>query len=122
MKKALSFLLAVVMIVGMIPMSIIPAFAAELPTVEIGTGNELVAFIKNVNSGAYPDGVNAKLTADIDISMMAGLSDFDNVGYDDGFGYFNLTTPIGCDEEHPFKGTFDGQGHYIEFWFDTDIN
>ena len=122
MKKLLSILLAVVMIVGMIPMSIIPAYAAELPTVEIGTGNELVAFIKNVNNGAYPDGVNAKLTADIDISMTEGLSGFDGVGYDDGYGYFNLTTPIGRDENHPFKGIFDGQGHYIEFWFDTDIN
>lgn len=74
--------------------------AAQTPepgeTMEIGTAEDLNAFVQFVEDGAD---VNGLLTADIDLST----SDYPNL-------------MIGT-ESSPFKGKFDGQGHTITYHY-----
>lgn len=63
---------------------------------EINTAAELNSFADYVNGGFDFSGYTITLTDDIDLS---GTSNF---------------TPIGT-TTHPFKGTFDGQGHSINY-------
>ena len=74
--------------------------AAQTPepgeTMEIGTAEDLNAFVQFVENGAD---VNGLLTADIDLST----SDYPNL-------------MIGT-ESSPFKGKFDGQGHTITYHY-----
>ena len=84
-KKALSLLLCLVLVLGMLPLQI---FAAE--TVQIGTEEELLKFAERVNSGE--NGLDAVLTADITVNAP--------------------WNPIGP-AKNAYSGTFDGQGHTV---------
>ena len=68
---------------------------------KISNANELKLFSSKVNAGS--PALNAKLTKDID---MSGVNDY---------------TPIGpSDNRKKYKGTFDGQNHYIKFNINND--
>ena len=62
---------------------------------QIGTANDLKNFADAINKGAIAPSVNAKLTANID---MTSITDF---------------TPICCANAIKFTGEFDGQGYAI---------
>ncbi len=87
-KRICSLLLAIVMVIGLLPMSV---FAAEENTadLEISTVEGLKAFAEAVNAGDDYAGKTVVLTADIDLTGEAW-------------------TPITS-----FAGTFDGQEHTI---------
>ena len=68
---------------------------------EVSSPAALKAFAMDVDSGNTYEGMTVKLTADIDLEA------YDENGEPVSFN------PIG-DSDHPFKGTFDGQGHTIE--------
>ena len=71
---------------------------AKWPIINIATPDEFVIFSVNVNIDEVTyDGLTVLLGADIDFSG-AQSQQFE---------------PIGKDEEHSFRGTFDGQGHKI---------
>ena len=67
--------------------------------IEIGSTNDWNTFASNVNGGDSYINKHVKLTADIDIS-----------------------TPVGVNDSHPFRGTFDGQGHTITATLTDDGN
>ena len=62
---------------------------------QISTGKELVYLAQLVNDGNNFSGKTIVLTADIDLS---GIKDW---------------APIGKDADHPFKGTFNGDGYTV---------
>ena len=97
MKKAISLLLAMVLLLGILPVGV---WAAEAPAesngvYQIGTPEELLWFAEQVNGGET--GISAVLTADIDLS---GVSNWPGIGT----------------ESNKFAGTFDGQNHTVAFW------
>ncbi len=67
--------------------------------IEIGSTDDWNTFVGNVNNGDSYINKHVKLTADIDIS-----------------------TPVGVNDSHPFRGTFDGQGHTITATLTDDGN
>ena len=101
MKKLLSLILAMCMVLS--TMGTV-AFAEESTVsadLEIGTAEELIAFAKDVNENKNEySGKTVVLTADIDLEGSEA----------------NLWTPIGAsgDSVPKFKGTFDGLGHTIK--------
>lgn len=62
---------------------------------EVGTAEQLYEFAELVSHNAIPSNCSVRLTANIE---------FEDYHY----------TTIGRSGSFPFKGTFDGQGHYIE--------
>ena len=70
-------------------------------TFTVSSVTALKAFAMDVDDGNTYEGKTVKLTADIDLEA------YDENGEPVSFN------PIG-DSTHPFKGTFDGQGHTIE--------
>ena len=117
-NKILSLVLSIVMVLGMLPMNVLTARAAEAAAdltvtidtgasvtlkdtdsdgyYEIGTADELYAFAAAVNGGNYS--ANAKLTADLSLG-----------------GQSRPWTPIASSDvfAKAYSGTFDGQGHTI---------
>lgn len=101
-KKLLSFLLAAVMTISLLPAFTIAVTAEETPDVTISTLEELEKFRLNIADGNSYSGKLIKLTADID---MRGYYGADIEGKEKSWG------PIGLAPE--FKGTFDGGNHKI---------
>lgn len=98
MKKAISLLLAVLLLLGMLPVAALAAGtqpeADSNGVYQIGTAEELLWFAETVNGGNT--GINGVLTADIDLSA--------------------TTTWPGIGKNHvEFTGTFDGQNHVVTF-------
>lgn len=93
-KKTIALAVALVMCVTMLPTAVFAA-TNETADLTISTADELVAFAANVNSGTTYEDELIVLSGDIN---MSGVVNF---------------TPIGT-WDHPFLGTFDGQGHIIE--------
>lgn len=89
-KQALSLLLALVLILGLVPGT---AWAAE-ETVPIASAEELAAFRDRVNDGENT--LNARLTADITLT-----------------GDWTPFNPSGGYVSSAYAGTFDGDGHTI---------
>ena len=83
---------------------------------QISKKEELYAFALLVNNGETP--VNAVLTADITVNT--GVLKEDGTLNNNGSG-FETWTPIGNDQ-NPFTGTFDGQGHTISGLYFKDSN
>ena len=90
-KKCLSWLLALVMILSVIPVAVLAA-PADL---SISSAKELLAFSEKVNGGEDFSGKTVELTADIDLG-----------------GEGSEWTPIGS-ASSAFAGTFDGNNHVI---------
>ena len=90
-KKCLSWLLALVMILSVIPVAVLAA-PADL---SISSAKELLAFSEKVNGGEDFSGKTVELTADIDLG-----------------GEGSEWTPIGSSSS-VFAGTFDGNNHVI---------
>ncbi len=101
-KRIFSFLLALCMVLSMLPAQANAAEATVTPAVnsdgyyEIGTADELLWFSQQVNSSSSNRGLNAVLTASIDLSGICG-ADIGN------------WTPIG----NSYSGHFNGQNHTI---------
>ena len=95
--KITSLILAVIMVVSMLPLGMVSAWAAEIasaPDYKIGTAAEFVTFINNwYNNADYYKDKTVALTADIDLS--------------------STTLPDIRTDKNVFTGTFDGQGHKI---------
>ena len=102
MKKALSIILSVILLLTIVPVGTIGASAEENDVIEIRTIAELFN-INNNMSGNY------KLMNDIDMTEDTAVGgDWDFMG--------NGWEPIGSDGIYsniPFTGTFDGNGHQI---------
>ncbi|MBP3633576.1 MAG: hypothetical protein J6J43_03270, partial [Oscillospiraceae bacterium] len=96
-KRMMSLLLAVFMIVGMLPMTVLAEEAAA-DVYEIATAADLIAFSASVNNGATT--LDAVLTADIDLTG------------NDWVRHTYTNRSIGT-LENPYAGTFDGNGHTI---------
>lgn len=109
MKKKLSAVILTIIMILTVIQPFYSAMAAStiwmggtaVPTLsggyyQINTAEKLAWFAVQVNSGSA--NIKAKLTDDIMLNV-AGA-------------YANEWTPIGT-EAHPFKGEFDGNGHYI---------
>ncbi|MBQ8287313.1 MAG: hypothetical protein IJX76_00895 [Clostridia bacterium] len=60
----------------------------------VGNADELIAAIDSINSGESPEDTNITLTADIDMTGLAGAGDYE---------------PL-----YRYSGTFDGAGHTIK--------
>lgn len=100
MKKLLSALLAVIIIIGIIPVA---SYAAKT---EVPDGYVGVYDIEDLYSVRYALDKNYILMADIDMTeATAEGGDWDN-----GYGW----APIGEDASIPFTGIFDGNGHTIK--------
>jgi len=105
--KLISMILAVIMVVSMLPLGMVSAFAAgpgdeENPT--IGTAAEFVEFMNNwIGTAGYYDGKTVKLTADIDLTGVELPK------------LYKESATAGTYEkiENTFTGTFDGQNHTI---------
>ncbi len=106
-RRILSFIVSLVMVVGMVYPALVVASAAvwsggaEIPALSgdvynIATAENLAWFANAVNSGSTT--INAVLTADIQLNEAGSTA--------------NEWTPIGS-EASPFTGTFDGAGHTI---------
>lgn len=97
MKKIISLLLAMVLLLGMLPVAALAAGtqpeADDNGAYQIGTAEELLWFAEAVNGGST--GISGVLTADIN------LKDVDWPG-------------IGT-SSNQFSGSFDGQGHTVTF-------
>lgn len=97
MKKTISLLLAVVLLLGMLPVAALATGtqpeADDNGAYQIGTAEELLWFAEAVNGGST--GISGVLTADIN------LKDVDWPG-------------IGT-SSNQFSGSFDGQGHTVTF-------
>ena len=89
MKKPLSILLTICMIVGLIPWTTMPALAESDLT--ISTEEDWNTFATAVSNGTTYSGQTVTLGADITVSTMAGAS------------------------ANKFKGTFYGNGHTLTF-------
>lgn len=107
-KKIFAVILSVIMIIAAVQ-PVMSVFAVSsvwnggtaMPALsggyyQINTAEKLAWFANQVNSGS--PFIKAKLTDDIMLNYSGGRT--------------NQWTPIGS-EEHPFKGEFDGGGHYI---------
>lgn len=81
------------------------AYTPNGPTVRVGTVDELLAEIGKSREASYAG--NIELTADID------FGEFDK----DGGKLEEIVKQYGSltfgDKDHPFRGGFDGKGHYI---------
>ena len=98
MKKTISMLLAVVLLLGMLPVAALATGtqpeADSNGVYQIGTAEELLWFAETVNGGNT--GISGVLTADIDLSA--------------------TTTWPGIGKNHiEFSGSFDGQNHVVTF-------
>lgn len=94
-KRLLSFAVALVMVLSMVPFGGLDAFAAEEETsydLAISSADALKAFADEVNQGNSYEGKTVVLANDIDMSYSAVV--------------------IGT-KANPFKGTFDGQNHTV---------
>ena len=87
MKKALSLLITAAMLVAMFAVTVPAAFAAE--SVNVGTADELIDVVNQINAGSLAADTNITLTADIDLTGKAWK-------------------PIKV-----YNGTFDGNGKTI---------
>ena len=95
MKKILSLLIAIVMVLGMIPVGALAApTQGEDDVYQIGTAEDLLWFAQEVNGGNTT--LSAVLTEDIDLSAVA---DWPGIGSSD----------------YRFAGSFDGQNHTVIF-------
>lgn len=98
MKKAISLLLAAVLLLGMLPVAALAAGTQPESdsngVYQIGTAEELLWFAETVNGGNT--GISGVLTADIDLSATTTWP---------GIGLVNKS----------FSGSFDGQGHTVIF-------
>ncbi len=103
---------------------------------EIATADDLYKFAEIVNNGTAVGsgtelGVKAKLIADICVNACGegeSVLGTDNANVNATTGEYTGTTtglrewtPIG-NEDNPFKGSFDGQGHTISGLYFKDIN
>ena len=77
-----------------IVISLLSISSVQADDIEIGTASQLREFATSVNAGEDYVGMTVKLTADIDLNNEVWM-------------------PIGT-TEHPFLGTFDGQGHWVD--------
>ena len=95
--KITSLILVVIMVVSMLPLGMISAWAAEnaaQPDFTISSADEFVTFINNwYGTENYYKGKTVVLTADIDLT--------------------STTLPDIKADKNSFTGTFDGQGHKI---------
>ncbi len=91
--------LAVAMIAVLAVLAMPEAAYAEpdAKPVEIGTYEELAAFISGINDGSIDPAQDAVLTADIVVPESVG----------------NDWVPLAKDQEHKYQGTFDGADHSI---------
>lgn len=95
MKRMLSWLAALVLVLGMVPVSVLAAEPAQNGGIyQIGTAADLLWFAQEVNAGGT--GIKGKLTADIDLST---VSDWPGIGT----------------SARPFAGSLDGQGYTVTF-------
>lgn len=81
------------------------AYTSNGPTVQVGTVDELLIEIGKSREASYTG--NIELTADIDF----GAFDKDGGKLEEIVKQYGSLT-FG-DKDHPFKGGFDGKGHYI---------
>ena len=94
MKRVFSLFIAIVMVLGMLPVVAMAAPAESNGVYQIATAEELLWFAQEVNGGNT--GISGVLTADIDLSAVSSWP---------GIGINHV----------PFSGTFDGQGHTVTF-------
>ncbi len=122
MKKLLAIILSLVMVMSFVPSFSLTALAAEdlRDTVtgvtltdsdgdghyEISSADELYAFANLVNSGNTA--INGELTADILVNTDLLASDGSL-----NTGTFEEWTPIGCYNNAPYSGIFDGNNKVI---------
>ncbi len=129
-RRVLSLLLTLLMVLSLVPMTAFSAFAEELsetteglPEISVTLGSDYKVTLKDVDGDGYYDisnadelnafttlvndgntSLNAELTADI--FMNKGVVDEEN-------SIFELSsTPIGS-EMNPYTGIFDGNNHVI---------
>ena len=107
-KKILAVILSVIMIIAAVQPAVTVLAASPvwsggtaMPALSggyylIGTAENLAWFANQVNGGSTL--IKARLTNDIMLNSLGGRT--------------NSWTPIGS-EAHPFKGEFDGGGHYV---------
>ena len=107
-KKVLSWILCLMMAVGMLPVATRNAKAASA-VVEISSYQDLLKFAQRVNNGETA--LNAEITVG---EINASASDPQNPGYEATLAW----TPIG-DSNSPYTGTFDGNGCTIK-WLTID--
>lgn len=103
MKKAISVILTLAIGVSQISL----AFAEENQnaTIEIANAEELIAMANAINTGENGgEGIYYILTSDIDLA---------NVEWSEYIGRYNDADTDNI-ISHPFKGTFDGNGHVIK--------
>ena len=121
-KKVLSVLLVLCMMLSVVPMT---TYAGDEPSIfasgdgaseatayTIATLEQLEAFRDSVNGGEKYESKYVKLTSDIDMLTKYGDGK--------GEGGSNLSwTPIGSSFSNSFKGTFDGDGHYVNVYINN---
>lgn len=115
LKKALSVVLAVILVSATIPATV---FASDTDPYLISTAQELIEFSNRVNSGEGD--LSAKLINDIVLNENFEQDKFarsadGNVTYNGGAVPENFTqwTPIGSMYSTYYTGVFDGNGHTI---------
>ena len=105
-KRIMSLLLAVIMILGIIPFWALPVSAEETEeqtVFEISRLIELDTLAGKINDGTYEtEGMTVILTGEIGRKPSS----------DDDWGSAKLTRSIG-NADHPFKGTFIGNGNTV---------
>ena len=128
MKKVLSIMLALFMVVTMLPMAVLPASAAAVADLsvtidtgasvtlkdadgdgyyDVGTANDLYAFAAAVNGGNSE--INGELTADITVNKNVLTA---NGALNGNGSNFRVWTPIGGNS-YTYNGTFDGGEHTV---------
>lgn len=95
MKKILAVLLAVCMVFGIMPMTVFAAGDEHI----ISTAEDWEAFASRIANGENVTDT-WKLESDISVSVDVNTKDYAS--------YMTIGT-----EDHPFNGTFDGQGHTL---------
>jgi len=129
-RRALSLLLTLLMVLSLVPMTAFSAFAQELseateglPEISVNIGSDYKVTLKDADSDGYYDignadelnafttlvndgntSLNAELTADI--FMNKGVIDEENSSIE------SSSTPIGS-EMNPYTGIFDGNNHVV---------
>ena len=102
MKKALSLVLVLMLVIAMVPFGVFAELAKDGDVYLIGSAADLVEFKNLVNSSPAATRLDAKLTADID---MSSVTDWQPIG--------NHNINNGPTENNGYLGSFDGDGHTI---------
>lgn len=103
MKKVISIVLTIV--IGTSQLALVFADEHQNNTIEIASAEELIAMATAVNADVNGgEGSCYKLTSDIDLG---------NAEWSEYIGRYN-DADAGNIISHPFKGTFDGNGHVIK--------